>query len=138
MAILISEDGVGKRTYNLPVNDGEARILIAQHHESLVLGRLNTVHGWTNFEEGLFDLVKGSGRFGLHRGVQWVLIDAVVWQERDLVRDLIDKHQTRDVVRMDSSSFCSKEQAIITGSDVSEEDSLLADCANEITFAIEN
>ena len=70
--------------------------------------------------------------------MQWVLIDAVVWQEGNLIRDLIYEHQTSNVIRMRSSFLGSEKQTIVAGADMGEEGTLLADRANEFALTVEN
>ena len=70
--------------------------------------------------------------------MKWILVDAVVWQKGNLIRDLIDEHQTSDMVRVDCATLRAQEQSIITGTYVREESSLSTDCADKLALGVQD
>ena len=70
--------------------------------------------------------------------VKGVFIEAIVRQKSDLIRNLIDKHKTGDVVGVNCASFRPEQKSVVTSANVGEKGALLAHCADEFALAVED
>ena len=67
-----------------------------------------------------------------------LIVEAIVCQESDLIRNLVDEHETGDMVGVHRASLRSEQQSVVTCADVGEKGALLAHRADKFALAVED